>query len=115
MIPCSEDAAETICVAPDTIERECPVTDVKIINKSDFDKELYKEYTRAEVNSGDDLSWMLLYSKTFASLPISRFELTEEAPCTLDDTFVRSQSSNQNLNFAKDKFATKCPIAPLDP
>jgi len=57
----------------------------------------------------------LLYSKTFASLPISRFELTEEMPCTLDDTFIRSTPSNQNLQFGNDKFATECPVAPLDP
>lgn len=89
-VPCIAGSVfeQTVCVAPDALDKNCPITDVKIVNKVDFDDDLYKDYTKAEFRSDeDDLSWWLLYSRTYAGPPIERFDLTQQRPCSLDGTF----------------------------
>lgn len=88
-VPCvGTGLDQTVCVAQEDLQKLCPITDVKVINKADYKKELYPDYTEAEVRSGEQhLSWQLLYSRTYVGLPIERFDLTQERPCSLDSTF----------------------------
>ena len=72
-IPCSKDALQTICVKPANYEADCPITDVRIFLNENYNAELFKEYTKAEISGSNDLSWGLYYSKNYASLPVSTF------------------------------------------
>ena len=66
----------TMCAAPDRLQQDCPITDVKLVAKSDYSAEQYKQYKIAE--GSQDLSWYLLFSRTTAQLPILQFSLSEE-------------------------------------
>ena len=114
-VACMDEIVDqTICVARADLETQCPITDVKIINKADYKKELYIDYTEAEVHSGEHLSWQLLYSKTYAGLPIERFDLTQERPCSLDSTFQVPANQIENRYNVRDKIATHCHYDHLD-
>lgn len=45
--PCSKEASVTICLEPLRHETECPITDVKLLQREDYSKELYPLYSVA--------------------------------------------------------------------
>ena len=49
LVACAEGAKQTICVSPDKVETECPITDVRLVYDRDFDAEQLKDYKKAEV------------------------------------------------------------------
>lgn len=70
----------------------------------------YEDYTIAD--GSDDLSWYLLFSRKSAKLPLVKFSLTEELPCTMDGTFqVKTDVIRENfLERTKDPYMKKCPL-----
>ena len=54
----------TICVKTENMSTECPITDIKLVLKEDYDAESYPGYSVAEAPS--DLDWHLLVSRTAA-------------------------------------------------
>ena len=115
LVACLDERVDqTVCVARADLETLCPITNVKIINKADYKKELYMDYTEAEVHSGEHLSWQLLYSRTYAGLPIERFDLTQERPCSLDSTFQVKEKPIFQFGWIQDKFDTHCHYDRLD-
>ena len=103
----------TICVDP-TQEQKCPVTDVRLVKKKNFTRADYPGFTLAEAPS--DLPWHLLYSTDSGHLPLARFELTEEQPCSLDSTIqVTSSVKNENIKGrTRDRYRGNCRNQPLD-
>ena len=63
-VPCSSQAPMTMCAAPDRLKQDCPITDVKLVKKSEYSAQQYKEYEIAE--GSQDLSWYLLFSRSTA-------------------------------------------------
>ena len=117
LVPCSKEASQTICVDPADYESECPITDVKIVLNEDYDAEQLKGYTKAEISGGgDDLTWALYYSKSYPGLPISTFRLTQNVPCSVDKTYITTDSKNIEKSkwISNDKFSLKCAAHDID-
>ena len=54
LVACMDERVDqTVCVAQADLELLCPITDVKVINKADFKKELYMDFTETEMHSGE--------------------------------------------------------------
>ena len=62
-MPCSKGAEQTICVKPEALDTECPITDVLLVLKENVDTTNLKDYTLAKISPNQSLSWSLYYSK----------------------------------------------------
>ena len=95
-------------------ENECPITDIKLVSAASYVESEHPGYTAAEHPSG--LDWLLIFSRTSGHLPISRFELTEEEPCSIGSAYqVKSDPSLENIyERTRDPFFTDCPLQPLE-
>ena len=92
-----QNTSVTMCHTPGD-DSTCPVTDVKIVLKADYSASAYPGYTIAEAPNG--LNWLMLFSRTSGDLPVTRFELTEEKPCSLSDTYkVTGDIYEENYNY----------------
>ena len=99
-----------MCVTESQIGKACPITDVKIVKRQDYNAESYTNYSIAEAPTG--LSWLLLFSRDSSNMPLSRLELTEERPCTLENTF-KSSNNIVDENYdrrTRDPFASLCHV-----
>ena len=85
-----------------------------IVSKDDFDAQSYPEFIIAD--APDNLPWHLIYSRSDSYAPISRFELTEERPCSLSSYYqVSSNPGLENISGrTKDPYSLECPFQPLD-
>ena len=76
MIPCNSNAKMTICAKSEKLSTDCPITDIKLILKKDYDAENFAGYSIAEAPK--NVNWYLLVSRTAAELlPLTTFHLTE--------------------------------------
>ena len=102
-----------ICV-DSTMNQKCPITDIKLVEKSEFLAEQYPNYTVAD--GPEDLSWNLLYSTDSGDLPISQLKMTEERPCSLDNTQqVKTSVTRENMKGrTRDSYKRNCRRQPLD-
>ena len=99
----------TMCVEPERVKKDCPITDIMLVDKNEYLVDKYEGYSIAD--GAEELSWYLLYSQNTAYLPLTNFNLTEEQPCTLDDTLqVKSDVSKENFyERTRDNYRESCP------
>lgn len=104
----------TICVKTDYLSTACPITDIKLILKEDYDPASFPGYSIAEAPR--DINWYLLVSRTEAQkLPLTTFHLSEFEPCSLDNSFVSDNVRSENLaGRTRDPYYKKCPLQPLE-
>ena len=89
-VPCST-VKPTICVSEAEKKTKCPITNLLIVSRQDYSSAQYPGFSVSDAPSG--LEWLLLYKRDPDSLPLSKLQLTEQEPCSLDNTFKSDQNS----------------------
>lgn len=49
LVPCAKGAMQTLCVNPEKVETDCPITDVRLVYDKDFNAEQLKDYKKAKI------------------------------------------------------------------
>ena len=101
----------TFCVLEGRQDKDCPITDIFVVSKQDYDSTAYPDYSIAE--GPENLPWYLLFSRSRADkLPLVRFALTEEQPCLMDAS-VEKVMVNADIEIipgrTRGTFSESCP------
>lgn len=113
MEPCNSKAHVTTCARPELKHLDCPITDIRLVRKADYNAQDHASYDIAD--APEDLDWYLLQSRTAEDfLPLATFHLSEFEPCSLDDSFTSDHAGTENHGRTRDPYFDRCPLQPLE-
>ena len=113
MEPCNSKAHVTTCARPELKHLDCPITDIRLVRKADYNAQDHASYDIAD--APEDLDWYLLQSRTAEDfLPLATFHLSEFEPCSLDDSFSSDNAGTENHGRTRDPYFDRCPLQPLE-